>query len=257
MIAHRLAKYFPILEGEEFDLLVQDIKDHGQLEPIVTVNGEILDGVNRYKACMKLGIDTITEEYEGDDPLSYVISLNIRRRHLDTSQRAMLATEMLPEFEKKAKERLKTSLPGGGRLGSEDPGQTWEDIHRSRDDAAKQFGVSGPTIQRAKRVKEEAPERVEKIIKGEETVGAVDAELRQKKAARSYAKKREKEDKKEIKQKTPILVKEYFDALKAYKKALGLAIRGAYLFSPESNNILQTKHDDLIELMRSLEGAIK
>lgn len=51
----------------------------------------------------------MTEEYNGDDPLSYVVSINIRRRHMDTSQRAMLATEMLPEFEAEAKERLRES----------------------------------------------------------------------------------------------------------------------------------------------------
>lgn len=264
MRIHKLAKYFPILEGEEFVLLVLDIKEHGQLEPIITVDGEILDGVNRYQACERLGITAWTEEYEGDDPLSYVISMNIRRRHLDTSQRSMLATEMLPEFEKEAKkrqsEKAKEQRRNGGKEFSSSISVGTElkkKDHLAVDDAAKQFGVSGHTVARAKRVKEQAPERVPGIIKGEETVFAVDSDLRQARAAEQAAKRREKEAKKEVKEKTPVLVKEYFDALKAYKKCLNVAIRGAYLFAPESNNILQTKHDEIIELMRNLEGAIK
>jgi hypothetical protein len=38
--------------------------------------------------------------------------------------------------------------------------------------AARQFGVSGPTVQRAKRIKEEAPEKVDDIIAGRTTTGA-------------------------------------------------------------------------------------
>jgi len=177
MKIHKLAKYFPILEGEEFDLLVQDIKDHGQLEPIVTVNGEILDGVNRYKACEQLGILSLMEEYKGDDPLSYVISMNIRRRHLDTSQRAMLATEMLSEFEeqyKKSKAKKVSQYRRTGEVEAKGPHP-----RQATDAVAKEFGISGKSVRRAKRVKEQAPERVEKIIKGEETVRAVDTELRQ------------------------------------------------------------------------------
>lgn len=188
MKIHRLAKYFPILEGEEFDLLVEDIKKNGQLEPIVTVGGEILDGVNRHRACKQLGIEPITEEYAGDDPLGYVISLNIRRRHMDTSQRAMLATEMLPEFERKAKERIAESNRTRPGRSEDQPDSTWRDKHSARDDAAKVFGVSGPTVQRAKRIKEEAPEKVDDIIKGKTTVGAVDEELRQAKEKESNRK---------------------------------------------------------------------
>lgn len=170
MNIHPLAKYFPILEGEEYELLKQDIEKNGQLEPIVMVDGQILDGVNRWRACRDLGIEPITEQYEGDDPLSYVISLNVRRRHLTISQRAMLATEMLPELEAKR-----------GTSESEDSPVDLEGKHRSTTEAGILFGVSQPSVIRAKRVKEQAPERVDEIIKGKTTVGAVDEELRRSK----------------------------------------------------------------------------
>lgn len=255
MKPHKLAKYFPLLEGEEFDLLVQDIQENGQLEPIVTVNGEILDGVNRYRACQKLGIEPVTVAYEGDDPLSYVISLNIRRRHLSESQRAMLATEMLPEFEVALEEQRRERISHYRQTG-----ETMVDgpsSELSRDKAAKQFGVSGPTVQRAKRVKEQAPEEVEAVIRGEKTVGAVDTELRQKRAQEHAAKRKEKQDDKTIKE-HPKVVKEYLDAAKSYKDALKLAVAGAKRdrFAPESKAFIERWHNDIRGVMSELENLL-
>lgn len=175
MKIHRLAKYFPVLEGEEFDLLVEDIKKNGQRETIKIIGDEILDGVNRYRACRKLDIEPRFEDVSAEDPLAYVVSENIRRRHMTESQKAMLATEMLPEFEEQAKERMRTSKPGGGRETTRTDGRK----ELARDDAAKHFGVSGPSVQRAKRIKEKAPEKVADIIKGTLTVTGVDKEIRQ------------------------------------------------------------------------------
>ena len=103
MEAHRLASYFPIMEDEKFDKFKDDIKQNGQLEPIITFDNQILDGLNRYRACTELGITPNFIEYKGKDPLHYVISVNVHRRHMTPSQLAMVATEMLPEFEEEAK----------------------------------------------------------------------------------------------------------------------------------------------------------
>lgn len=257
MRIHKLAKYFPVLEGEEFDLLVEDIKKHGQQEPIITVGDEILDGVNRYRACRKLDREPVFEAYTGDDPLAYVISLNIRRRHLSESQRAMLATEMLPEFEKEAKERMRiggTRTPTGGHVTTRTDGRK----ELARDDAARVFGVSGPSIQRAKRIKQEAPEKAEEIIKGKTTVGAVDNELRQAEAAKRAAARQEKQTGKEVKQEHHG-VAEYFDALKAFRSRLQLTLEGSkreHWFAPESINLMRKKHDEIRALMAALEETV-
>src|SRR5262249_5973869 len=85
---------FPLLEGEEFEELCNDIFRNGLLEPIILYEGKILDGRNRYRACLAADVEPCFETYRGTDPLSYVISRNLKRRHLTTSQRAMVGARI-------------------------------------------------------------------------------------------------------------------------------------------------------------------
>jgi hypothetical protein len=55
---------------------------------------ENLDSRNRYRAYEATGTEPVFTVYAGDDPAAYVVSLNIKRRHLDESQRAMVAAKL-------------------------------------------------------------------------------------------------------------------------------------------------------------------
>lgn len=94
---HPTAELFPLLEGIELDDLAEDIRQRGLIEPILTYNGAILDGRNRLTACEKVGVEPRFCEFTGDDPEDEVISRNLRRRHLNESQRAMVAARLAPQ----------------------------------------------------------------------------------------------------------------------------------------------------------------
>lgn len=87
---HPLASLFPRMAGAEFEALKSDIKTNGLRQPIVTHQGMILDGGNRYQACMDLGIKPLMTEYTGDNLVTYVLSANFFRRHLSPGQQAAI-----------------------------------------------------------------------------------------------------------------------------------------------------------------------
>jgi ParB-like nuclease domain len=97
---HPIANLFPLMEGEEFDALVADIEKNGQREPIVLYQGKILDGRNRYRACLAAGIGLKLPKHEDNspyigDPVAYVISKNVHRRHLTAEQKRDLIARLL------------------------------------------------------------------------------------------------------------------------------------------------------------------
>jgi ParB-like chromosome segregation protein Spo0J len=86
LTAHEASNIFPMLEGEEYEQLKTDIREHGQLEPIwVDSDGKILDGRNRYRALRELHLDPKCQTWSGNgSPLDFVLSVNLHRRQPTT-----------------------------------------------------------------------------------------------------------------------------------------------------------------------------
>lgn len=112
---HPACLLFPRLNDEDLRSLADDIRQNGLLTPIVTLDGQILDGRNRLDACKIANVEPKFVEWSGEgSPLSWAIAINLLRRHLTPSQRAVVAFDLLPMLETEAKERQRQS-PGRGR----------------------------------------------------------------------------------------------------------------------------------------------
>ena len=145
--------------------MIGDIREHGQLVPIEVLDGKILDGRRRWLACQKLGIEAETVEVETDDPITYVLSLNLHRRQLTVSQRGMVGDRARAMYEKAAKERQRhhgKTAPGKTRTLVENSPQVNAGI--SRDQIGAAVGVSGNTIDKAHRVREDGIPEVARAV---------------------------------------------------------------------------------------------
>jgi N6-adenosine-specific RNA methylase IME4 len=167
--SHPLANLFPLMDGAALGELAGDIRSNGQREDIVTLNGMILDGRNRYRACLAAGISPQFLEFgrlsgDGDSALAFIISKNLRRRHLNESQRAMVAARL-------------TTMRQGERTDLQ-PSETLPKV--SQPQAAEMMNVSARLLRSAKTVHDSGtPALVRAIEQGRLSVsqGAVAARL--------------------------------------------------------------------------------
>jgi N6-adenosine-specific RNA methylase IME4 len=167
---HPLANLFPLIEGQAFDDLVADIRANGLRDKVVMYEGKILDGRNRYRAAVAAElIDPSGETDMGDwdprffrhhqprkdgDALAFVLSLNLHRRHLTTSQRAMIGAEI-----------------AGMKRGR--PGDNPQSCGITAQEAAERLKVAPRSIEMARRVREHGTDELVDAVKaGTVTVAA-------------------------------------------------------------------------------------
>src|SRR5262249_18788087 len=116
---HPLADLFPLMEGEEFAALVADIDKNGLQQHVVTYEGKILDGRNRYRAMLALEYEdehikanckplhevlglVRARDVKKDEALKYVISANLHRRHLTAERKREIIAGLLKENPEKS-----------------------------------------------------------------------------------------------------------------------------------------------------------
>jgi hypothetical protein len=146
---HPAANLFPMMTEEEYQGLKADIAEHGQREDITEWCGKIIDGRNRLRACEELGIEPLIAELDAEhDPYAYVISHNLHRRHLDVSQRSVIAAKMA------------TLKRGGDRKTDEFKGSKDTSI----ESASKLLNVSEPSVKRAKQVLEHGSKELNEAV---------------------------------------------------------------------------------------------
>lgn len=146
---HPAASFFPLLNGQEYADLVEDVRKHGVLVPIKTLNGKVVDGRNRLRAAFEAGrIDTLQFEElsPGTDPYEHAWSMNCERRDLPTEKRIEVViknlsrTGQLEKLREEARRRQATKRPSSDGQS----GEVTEAI-------AKLAGVSKSSVERALR----------------------------------------------------------------------------------------------------------
>lgn len=200
---HAIASLFPLLGDNELKMMAADIEEHGLREPIRLFEDKILDGRNRYLACL---IADVTPEYllfEGNriEALAFVWSENFARRHLTSSQAAAclvdkeyLEAEFALEVEKmreEARERQDEGRKLGGQIAgrgrskqensfSQSIDESYENPNARRTDSrlARSIGTNRQHLADMRKISEEHPEYREPIKAGEKTITQAKREIK-------------------------------------------------------------------------------
>jgi hypothetical protein len=168
---HPAAELFPLMSEDELRDLAADIKEHGQIHPVITHENAILDGRNRIIACHKAGVLVETQPWEPNgSPTAWVISVNLKRRQLTASQRAAVATESLKLFEEEAKARQTATLKKGNVIPDREIIPSREEKGKASEKAAAAVGVNHRYVSDAKAIKEKSPETFSKVLSGEMSI---------------------------------------------------------------------------------------
>jgi len=164
---HPLCTLFPSLAGNEFDALCADIKTNGLREPIVLHDGQILDGGNRYRACLAAGVAPVFTPFEGESIVSFVLSANLHRRHMTPGQQAAIVASAQDWARAQSIGRPKSgnvaAFSEHVQTGTIAPLQTVQD-------RAAESGASERTQRMADKVAKADPELVRKVAHGEVTL---------------------------------------------------------------------------------------
>jgi len=207
---HPAADAWPMMDDERFGELLADIRANGQREPITLCDGMILDGRNRYRACVELGIEPMTREYEGD-PWAFAWSLNGARRDLEATVRALIFKRCEDGSAKWAKRLAKIAEDGNRKkaeaarqqhaksaprhgetlVADHDDPQPKSGKHVAREARAAEAKVSPATMARADQIAKR-PDLERKVVDGEmkpaEALREIRSDKRRKELAEAAAK---------------------------------------------------------------------
>lgn len=175
---HPLADIMPLMEPSDLELLATDIKAHGLKGPITLYEGKILDGRNRFRACKLVEVEPRFYEFKnGADPTEFILTANVFRRHLNESQRAMIAAKLATMREGRPAGNASASPSESGS--SSDTGQI---CTVSDEEAGRQLNVSRRSVVAAKKVLAEGTASdIKAVEQGKKRVSSVASKLGPKK----------------------------------------------------------------------------
>ena len=160
-----LQKVAPPLTSYELDLLTADLIEHGCKFPIITWNGVIVDGHNRYKICRENNIPFSTEDIDFEDTMAaklWIVKNQLGRRNLHEFQRARMVLPLEEEIKTLAEKRRREAISSNNKGRS--TVTTLSPSRKTRDILAELAGVSEGTLSKVKIILENADEDLVKQL---------------------------------------------------------------------------------------------
>lgn len=182
----------PPLSEDEYRLLEKSILAEGVREPLITWNGTIIDGHNRYAICDEHSIKfkTVEREFASRDAAKiWIIENQFGRRNLSAYDRSVLALQLEPLYAAEAKRKQTASLKRGSETPVSQNSDEREPI-RTDEQLAKLAGTSRDTIRKVKVIEAEAAKGNETAIEARNAVKSGDKSIH-----RAYTEVRPKADK--------------------------------------------------------------
>lgn len=167
---HPFAEPWPLMEGDPFDELVEDVRANGLRVAILTYKGKILDGRNRDRACALAGVKPRYEEasVESDrEALALSKSLNKHRRHLSDIELGFVAA------------KIESVLLGTNRFKKKvDLSADKSKAPLTRKEIAESVGVDKQVTDKAKAILKYKPELEKEVKSGKKSFSAANEEAR-------------------------------------------------------------------------------
>lgn len=220
---HPLSAVYENLTQEVFEDLVEGLRIHQSidLQPIIRYEGKILDGWQRYKACLAAKLQPVFKDYRGKDPVDYVLRVNNARRHLSPEKLALTAEIMYQKYGGKPKSAAKQ---------------------------AHDLGVSKSTVDRARKVVHEGSSALQAAALAQDIALKEAAEI-----ARQPKKEQPKAIRKAVREPKPVKVmvpKEQYDTLEQKYSAQQETIEELAAELETYTAVEQNEHHTLIANLR-------
>ena len=274
VINPKFKNLIPPLTQDEYRQLEENILNEGIREPLITWNGTLIDGHNRYGIAKKYRLEFQTREIDFDsesDAEIWIIKNQFGRRNLSKYDRSILALRLKPVIAERAKEKeaeRKTTYQKSEKSSMPTVNTTKE--------IAKLAGVSHDTIHRVETIEASGNDKVrEKLRSGEISINEAYLAVTPKpKSGRQEAKEaRERHnaflekknsdqnvvsfrDIKEDAHDVKIIAREYFSEIEtAIKKVTALSL---FRDSVDVESVIKTfGKQDMEQLGKDIDDAVK
>ena len=181
-IKEEFKSLIPPLTKDEFEQLEKNCLEEGIRDAIITWEGYIIDGHNRYEIIQKHNLDFKTTEmfFDNDkDVKGWMILNQFGRRNLSNYQRSVLALQLEEVFSKKAKENLSKA---GSSFSPKEGLAIWPKAIskiNTREELSKVAQVGERTLGMVKKIQEKATEEVKaKLSTGEVSINSAYQEIK-------------------------------------------------------------------------------